>query len=82
METQSPHASVTKMPTGIEGFDEITGGGLPRGRTTLVVGSDFKLLKNDRAVRRKRRHAGEEIGVAKRAAARNVPAKNGVRSLV
>jgi circadian clock protein KaiC len=38
METQSPHASVTKMPTGIEGFDEITGGGLPRGRTTLVVG--------------------------------------------
>jgi circadian clock protein KaiC len=28
-----------KAPTGIEGFDEITGGGLPRGRTTLVVGS-------------------------------------------
>lgn len=27
-----------KMATGIEGFDEITGGGLPRGRTTLVVG--------------------------------------------
>ena len=25
-------------PTGIAGFDEITGGGLPRGRTTLVVG--------------------------------------------
>ncbi len=27
-----------KMPTGITEFDEITGGGLPRGRTTLVVG--------------------------------------------
>jgi circadian clock protein KaiC len=27
-----------KMPTGIEGFDEITRGGLPRGRTSLVVG--------------------------------------------
>jgi RecA/RadA recombinase len=28
----------TKAPTGITGFDEITGGGLPRSRTTLVVG--------------------------------------------
>jgi circadian clock protein KaiC len=28
----------SKAPTGIAGFDEITGGGLPRGRTTLVVG--------------------------------------------
>src|SRR5471032_1839000 len=28
----------TKMPTGIAGLDEITGGGLPRGRTTLLVG--------------------------------------------
>ncbi|MEP7261303.1 MAG: circadian clock protein KaiC [Usitatibacter sp.] len=27
-----------KAPTGIVGFDEITGGGLPRGRTTLLVG--------------------------------------------
>ena len=27
-----------KAPTGITGFDAITGGGLPRGRTTLVVG--------------------------------------------
>jgi len=27
-----------KMPTGIAEFDEITGGGLPRGRTTLIVG--------------------------------------------
>src|SRR3984885_960420 len=28
----------TKVPTGIFGFDEITGGGLPRGRTTLLLG--------------------------------------------
>jgi RecA/RadA recombinase len=28
----------TKVPTGITGFDDITGGGLPRGRTTLLVG--------------------------------------------
>ncbi|MFA6472375.1 MAG: circadian clock protein KaiC [Candidatus Latescibacterota bacterium] len=27
-----------KSPTSIEGFDEITGGGLPKGRTTLVCG--------------------------------------------
>jgi circadian clock protein KaiC len=31
-------ASVTKLLTGIQGFDEITNGGLPRGRTTLVMG--------------------------------------------
>jgi circadian clock protein KaiC len=36
---RSPLAQVpTKAPTGIAGFDEITGGGLPRGRTTLLVG--------------------------------------------
>ena len=29
---------IEKMPTGIEGFDEITSGGLPRGRTSLVMG--------------------------------------------
>lgn len=28
-----------KTPTGIRGLDEITGGGLPKGRPTLVVGS-------------------------------------------
>lgn len=28
----------SKTPTGIVGFDEITGGGLPRARTTLLVG--------------------------------------------
>jgi len=29
---------LTKSPTGIQGFDEITGGGLPTGRPTLVCG--------------------------------------------
>ena len=28
-----------KSPTGINGLDEITGGGLPKGRPTLVCGS-------------------------------------------
>ena len=27
------------MPSGIQGLDEITGGGLPQGRPTLVCGS-------------------------------------------
>jgi circadian clock protein KaiC len=31
--------TLPKVPTGITGFDEITGGGLPRGRPTLVCGS-------------------------------------------
>jgi circadian clock protein KaiC len=30
--------SPNKSPTGITGFDEITGGGLPRSRTTLLLG--------------------------------------------
>ena len=30
--------AVPKAPTGIQGLDEITGGGLPRGRSTLVCG--------------------------------------------
>src|SRR3954447_26977034 len=30
---------IVKAPTGIEGLDEITGGGLPAGRPTLVCGS-------------------------------------------
>ncbi len=32
-------AVMRKCPTGIGGFDEITGGGLPEGRTSLVCGS-------------------------------------------
>jgi circadian clock protein KaiC len=30
--------ALRKAPSGITGFDEITGGGLPRGRTTLLLG--------------------------------------------
>ncbi|MBU4231412.1 MAG: circadian clock protein KaiC [Desulfobacterales bacterium] len=32
------HRQLAKCPTGITGLDEITGGGLPRGRPTLVCG--------------------------------------------
>lgn len=35
---KAPSRSLEKVPTGIEGFDEITKGGLPKGRPTLVVG--------------------------------------------
>src|SRR5689334_3066441 len=31
-------SSLAKAPTGIQGFDEVTGGGLPKGRVTLVCG--------------------------------------------
>jgi circadian clock protein KaiC len=31
--------TLAKAPTGIEGLDEVTGGGLPRGRPTLVCGA-------------------------------------------
>ena len=33
-----PGKSVSKAPTGIIGLDEITGGGVPRDRTTLLMG--------------------------------------------
>ena len=32
------HRQIAKCPTGIKGLDEISGGGLPRGRPTLVCG--------------------------------------------
>jgi circadian clock protein KaiC len=35
----SPERSLPKAPTGIQGLDEITGGGFPAGRPTLVCGS-------------------------------------------
>ena len=35
----SRRPSLAKALTGIQGLDEITGGGLPRGRPTLVCGS-------------------------------------------
>ena len=34
-----PRVQLPKAPTGIQGLDEITGGGLPKGRPTLVCGS-------------------------------------------
>jgi circadian clock protein KaiC len=34
----APAAHLPRCPTGIQGLDEITGGGLPRGRPTLVCG--------------------------------------------
>jgi circadian clock protein KaiC len=34
----SSPVALKKAPSGITGFDEITGGGLPRGRTTLLFG--------------------------------------------
>src|SRR5512135_2325939 len=34
----APATHLPKCPTGIQGLDEITGGGLPRGRPTLVSG--------------------------------------------
>ena len=33
-----PEDVLEKAPTGIKGLDEITGGGLPKGRPTLVAG--------------------------------------------
>jgi len=38
MKTPLPQRALTKMVTGIQRFDEITDGGVPRGRTTLVMG--------------------------------------------
>src|SRR5665647_728062 len=35
----SPNKQLQKCPTGIKGFDEITEGGLPKNKTTLVTGS-------------------------------------------
>jgi circadian clock protein KaiC len=38
LHNSSSTAALRKAPSGITGFDEITGGGLPRGRTTLLLG--------------------------------------------
>ena len=37
--TATTNPSLPKAPTGIQGLDEITGGGFPRGRPTLICGS-------------------------------------------
>ena len=39
VEHSSTRRSLAKAPTGIQGLDELTRGGLPRGRPTLVCGS-------------------------------------------
>jgi len=36
--TSKPTSNLPKVPTGINGFDEVTFGGLPKGRPTLVCG--------------------------------------------
>lgn len=36
--TSKPLSALEKAPSGIDGLDEVTGGGLPRSRTTLVCG--------------------------------------------
>ena len=38
MKIYTKQSAVTKLLTGIQGFDEITGGGLPAGRTSLFLG--------------------------------------------
>src|SRR6201987_1007724 len=38
-EANSANRALPKAPTGIAGLDEITNGGLPRGRPTLVCGA-------------------------------------------
>ncbi|HET9833274.1 MAG TPA: circadian clock protein KaiC, partial [Vicinamibacterales bacterium] len=38
MPRRRTHQQLPKVVTGIDGFDEITGGGLPKGRPTLVCG--------------------------------------------
>jgi len=35
---KAARTSLAKVPTGIQGLDEVTGGGLPKGRVTLVCG--------------------------------------------
>jgi circadian clock protein KaiC len=38
MKKEAGNPALRKVPTGIEGFDEITRGGLPFGRPTLIGG--------------------------------------------
>src|ERR1700736_5888734 len=37
-DSEAPIRELVKTPTGISGLDEVTGGGLPRGRPSLVCG--------------------------------------------
>jgi circadian clock protein KaiC len=40
----TPASFLPKAPTGILGLDQVTGGGLPHGRPTLVCGSAGRLF--------------------------------------
>jgi len=62
---ESDGRELPKCPTGIQGLDEVTGGGLPRGRPTLVCGSAG--CGRERSARAAR---SEEIGRLERAQAR------------
>src|SRR5687768_8671077 len=60
-------SGLEKCPTGIQGLDEITGGGLPRGRTTLVcggAGSGKTLLATEFLVRGARDFAENGVFIA------------------
>lgn len=59
--TEEEVRSVTKSATGIAGFDEITGGGLPRNRLTAVVGGPGagKTVFALQTIVNRLRHAGE-----------------------
>ena len=39
LQRKNPPPTLPKVPTGIQGLDELTGGGLPQGRPTLLCGS-------------------------------------------
>ncbi len=39
LDKDTPSSGIGKCPTGIRGLDEITGGGLPQGRPTLISGA-------------------------------------------
>ena len=64
-DASTPPSVLAKAPTGICGLDEITGGGLPQGRPTLICGGpgcgktlfgmEF-LVKGDRVRRAGRLH--------------------------
>ncbi|MGZ8483176.1 MAG: circadian clock protein KaiC [Candidatus Binatia bacterium] len=43
-QSKQPLPALAKAPTGIRGLDEITGGGLPRGRTSLTAGAGKTLF--------------------------------------
>lgn len=61
MSHPSPIAPLSKAATGIAGFDGITGGGLPKGRTTLIEGAPGcgKTVLALQSLLHAARHAGE-----------------------